>query len=251
MLGIHKLRDDTIIIVMVNPPSGNYRVTPMSSAMVGRFIPIEVIATIEGWLAWAANTGINPIVSGFIHENRGLLDPAQTDFDAIQAQAIQLRATPNPRNWEKVSDVINGGSSLDPDTERALIAGCVGADATASFLAWRDAMDNLPDPADVYAGLAPLPDQLDRAVVTVTSVVSFIADKLRTTSNSTDKKVGFLTRLFQTQLSQRWSDEFIVLSCIMLKGVDANTLLAAIAHESAVEWAAKFTMPLARASKQM
>ncbi len=71
---------------------------------------------------------------------------------------------PNPRSWSAAARLLLAGGQD--------IACLVGAAAAAAFVAWRAEMD-LPDPAELAAGRAKLPERGDRAYAALVSMVAW------------------------------------------------------------------------------
>ena len=88
------------IISAVN--NGNeYQLTDLDPALVSRFNIYEFAPSVENWLSWAKESGIDSRITSFISEN-----PEFLDSDASYAEAANLERTPDRRSWERTSDVI-------------------------------------------------------------------------------------------------------------------------------------------------
>ena len=93
----------------------------MPAALANRFVHVDFEVDFDDWRNWAVETGIHPLVTGFLSTRRELL------FDMRSAE----RAFPTPRSWEIVSDalrVLDGPQGTDD-----VILGIVGEGAGVEF----------------------------------------------------------------------------------------------------------------------
>jgi len=127
-----QLPKGSIVISAVNEGE-EYQLTDLDPALVSRFNLYEFAPTIEDWLLWANDNGIDGRVIGFIQKNHHLLDPEDI-FDSQDGLSTGsgLNKTPDRRAWEKVSNLIK---RLDDISELhiKIIAGIVGIKAAMSF----------------------------------------------------------------------------------------------------------------------
>lgn len=114
------------IISAVN--NGNeYQLTDLDPALVSRFNIYEFAPSVENWLSWAKENGIDSRITSFISEN-----PEFLDSDASYAEAANLERTPDRRSWERTSDVIKKFPELS-DIHKPIITGIIGTRATSTF----------------------------------------------------------------------------------------------------------------------
>jgi hypothetical protein len=98
----------------------------MPAALANRFIHLDFEADFEDWRAWAAASGIHPLVIGFLGTRRDLLLDLQSGE----------RGFPTPRAWEMCSDAL--GALGRPKDCHDVILGIVGEAAAAEFLGYCD-----------------------------------------------------------------------------------------------------------------
>ncbi|MCQ2585426.1 MAG: AAA family ATPase [Treponema sp.] len=119
------LPEGSRIISAVN--SGNeYQLTDLDPALCSRFNIYEFAPSVEDWINWAKNSGIDERVVSFISENPEYLDSLDN------GEAENLERTPDRRSWERVSEIIKNFSEITIEL-KALLAGIIGAEATSAF----------------------------------------------------------------------------------------------------------------------
>lgn len=114
------------IISAVN--GGNeYQLTDLDPALVSRFNIYEFAPSVEDWLLWAGQSGIDSRIINFIGENPEFLD--STD---IEADTENLERTPDRRSWERTSKVIEKFDELG-ELQKPIVSGIIGNRATVTF----------------------------------------------------------------------------------------------------------------------
>lgn len=114
------------IISAVN--NGNeYQLTDLDPALVSRFNIYEFSPTVEDWLEWANNSGIDRRIISFISENPDFLDEAD-----IQNENDNFERHPDRRSWERTNEIIKNIRALT-NNHRVLISGIIGNRATSLF----------------------------------------------------------------------------------------------------------------------
>lgn len=112
------------IISAVNNGS-EYQLTDLDPALVSRFNIYEFVPTVENWIEWATNAGLDKRVISFIEENPEYLD---TNEDPDE----NLERTPDRRSWERTSAVIKNFPDLEND-HLLLLSGIIGNKAASLF----------------------------------------------------------------------------------------------------------------------
>src|SRR5262245_53977012 len=129
-----RLPEGSVVVSAVNV-GDEYQLTDLDPALVSRFNLYEFAPTAQDWLAWAADNGIDPRVTGFIQQNQNFLDGDGTgvsDEAAVVAASGGLVKTPDRRAWVKVSKLVAPIAQLE-DVHVKVIAGIVGVPAALSF----------------------------------------------------------------------------------------------------------------------
>lgn len=130
--GEHEIPAGWRIIAASNRLEDRAGVGRLNSALLDRFVHLEVEVSAEEWSRWALDHEIAPEVRAFINFRPGLL----SDFDP------KRRVSPTPRSWEVVSRL----RKLFED-ERLLqdaLSGTVGEGPAAEFLAFCRSYRELP-----------------------------------------------------------------------------------------------------------
>ncbi len=124
------------VIAAVNDGE-EYQLTDLDPALVSRFNIYEFKPTVEEWLNWAVANKLDNRVINFIQDNPTWLDGDTNDKKRNAYQGLDKSA--DRRAWKKVSDImLNVG--IIKDIHKKIIAGIIGAAATAAFV--RSAQQN-------------------------------------------------------------------------------------------------------------
>ena len=121
-IGTHKLPEDTLIVVCINPPNDIYDVAELDSAMTNRIGWMNFATDADEWMKYAYDSGMDERVIKMIGTNR----------DMLSQPAVEV--SPSPRTWEMVSNVLKGlPEGTEPELVDAMISGLVGSIAAVSF----------------------------------------------------------------------------------------------------------------------
>lgn len=119
------LPEGSRIISAVNGGS-EYQLTDLDPALVSRFNIYEFAPSVEDWINWARDAGLDTRIISFIEENPELLDG-----DEITG-GENLERSPDRRSWERLSKVIEKFSETREELQ-AMASGIIGDRATADF----------------------------------------------------------------------------------------------------------------------
>lgn len=127
-----KLPQGSRIISAVNN-GDEYQLTALDPALVSRFNVYEFAPSVDEWLDWAKQSGLNNSVIKFISEN-----PEYLDGEMLRKEDMDLEKSPDRRGWEKVANVMDtAGQKLNSDETFALykkiVAGIIGVQTTVAF----------------------------------------------------------------------------------------------------------------------
>ncbi|MCQ2575941.1 MAG: AAA family ATPase [Treponema sp.] len=120
------LPEGSRIISAVNNGS-EYQLTDLDPALVSRFNIYVFDPTVQDWLMWAEQKGLDSRIINFISENPEFLDG--TDLDN---QTDNLERTPDRRSWERTSEVIKNFPELT-NLHKPMVSGIIGNRATTVF----------------------------------------------------------------------------------------------------------------------
>lgn len=153
--GEYKMPEGWTIIAAGNRMEDRAGANRLGTALLGRFLHIDMTINADDWLEWALTSRIRPEVRGFIQKNPTHL----MKFKPELAQAE--RAWPSPRTWEFVSNVM----AFKPTDRQKVVAGCIGEGCATEFDAWLRVCNEIPDIDQIFREptTAPMPknDQAD------------------------------------------------------------------------------------------
>lgn len=157
-LGDYRLPDGWAVLAAGNRRSDRAAAGRMPSALLNRFLHLDVRPDLEDWSRWALGAGnIAPEVVAFLRFKTALL----YDFDP----SADDRAFATPRSWHALSRTFT--RQPDPSTALALYAGTVGAGAAGEFLAFVDVWKKLPSVDGILLDPenAPVPGESEPSVL--------------------------------------------------------------------------------------
>jgi hypothetical protein len=210
-IGEYTLPDGWTIIAAGNRAedrAGGHRII---SALLNRFVHLDLEVSNDDWHAWAIGSGnISPVVRSFLKFRPGLL----FQFDPT----ANARAFPTPRSWSFVSSIL---PSATDNTILSLAAGCVGEGPAAEFVAFNRIYRGLPDIDQLLAnpGAAIVPTAPD----VLYAVCGAVAERCK---KADDKILGAAVKY-----AGKLQKEFGVL--MMRDVLAANTRVSAIPEGAA------------------
>lgn len=167
VVGEHRLPENCIVIAAGNRTTDKSVAFKMPKALANRLMHLEVEVSFASWKEWAIQSGIHPMVVGYL----AFRQEALLHFDAGSEEL----AFCTPRSWEMVSNLLHG---VDGDLNKLypMIAGLIGVGAATEFLAWGQVCGELPSVEDIFAGKTAMipkrPDELYALTAAMTSYAS-------------------------------------------------------------------------------
>lgn len=117
----------SIVVAAVNEGE-EYQTTDLDPALVSRFNVYEFAPSVEDWLQWASQRGVDPRVVRFIQKNSQHLDG-----DSGAAEGFGgIAKTPDRRAWARVAALVGPLAGIDK-LHVKIIAGIVGTPAALAF----------------------------------------------------------------------------------------------------------------------
>jgi hypothetical protein len=107
-----------------------YMLTEMDPALVSRFNIYEFKPSVNEWVSWARQTGLDSRVVDFIES-----EPIWLDGEKSADRKDMIEKTPDRRAWERVSDLISSFDRINTSTLK-LICGAVGEKAGKALAAY-------------------------------------------------------------------------------------------------------------------
>ncbi len=109
-----------------------YQLTDLDPALVSRFNIYEFVPSVQDWIMWANQNGIDERIVNYISANPNALDN-QTAVEDLD----NLEKTPDRRAWVRVSEIISGKPQL-MDAHKTMVAGIVGGLTASRFFDFLD-----------------------------------------------------------------------------------------------------------------
>ncbi len=142
-LGEYELPKGWAILAAGNRHSDMGVVFRLPSPLANRFCHLDLDVDLQAWRRWAFSAGVHAGVIGFLSFRPELLFV----FDREKAS----RAFPTPRSWVFAARALSS-PGLDRQSQRAVVAGCVGDGPAIELLAFLEVADKLPDPDAILDG---------------------------------------------------------------------------------------------------
>lgn len=130
----YQLPDGAYIVATVNRAEDRAGSHRFGTAMLNRFIHLELDASLDDWKPWAFQNQIDTRIISYLTmrpANLSHFDPASNAY-----------AFPSPRSWHMLSDVLK---QAPPALHRVFAIGTVGEGAGCEFLAHVKIVDGLPN----------------------------------------------------------------------------------------------------------
>ena len=179
----HKLHPETRVYAAVNA-SAEYSVNELDPAQADRFWTIDLEPTVEDWLNWATDTGVDGVLVDFIRQNPGHL--------RAKGQIEPGKVYPSQRSWDKLNQAIKRvGLDLQasgvPELLYPLSIGFVGLEASIAF---RDFVKN-------YENILTAEDVID----------NWKKNKAKIGKLSADKQNALLDKVLNHCKTSTWTDD--------------------------------------------
>lgn len=140
----NKLHPQSRVYAAVNT-GASYTVNEMDPALLDRFWTIDLVPSVEEWIAWAKDhEDIIDVIVDFIRHNNRFLDPPED----VEPGTIHV----SRRSWHRLSRAIQYAKLEDEPGSaefRHMCLGFIGVEATASFTDFAKNFDRQVSGADV------------------------------------------------------------------------------------------------------
>lgn len=121
-----KLPDSVFIVCAGNPEDSRYNTTPMSDALIDRFVHIKAEPDLDTWMEWA-NSNVDKSIREFLRANPNAafhIDGKDGAFPIVLKHSL--------RSWARVNDLIKTG--LSDENLLECTQGVVGQDIGLAYL---------------------------------------------------------------------------------------------------------------------
>jgi hypothetical protein len=148
----------------------------MGTALASRLMHIAMMAEPRSWLDWASKHNVHPIVMTFIQLKGHMLTRLE---DQLKSQNL---IGPNPRQWNRVSEVVTSVGTKNRNIIEPMVEGLIGKAATKDFFLTVEEMSGLPDPR-IILDMDPkdfvkiIPEKLPNLWGLAFSIISYAATK--------------------------------------------------------------------------
>ncbi|WP_027483126.1 AAA family ATPase [Deinococcus pimensis] len=178
-IGQHRFPEGTVVVCAGNPTAHNSVARPVPAPLMNRMYHVQLkVSSTRGWLAWAAEQGLHPLVRDFVADTglKSLIGPPGDDD--------QLSTT--PRGWEIASRALYGwqvdrmpdaGSPEHARRVQGIVAGAVARREAEEFGAWLTRRSRGLSLQAVLRGEQDLPDP-DKERALVAHLVSLLRSRL-------------------------------------------------------------------------
>lgn len=235
-IGEYIVPEKWLIVAAGNRAEDNAVSLPISSALANRMMHLELKVDPEGWLRWANCSGIAPEVCGFIRFR------PQALFDLPENCE---RGWASPRSWEGVSKIL----ALDLDNKElaSCVAGLIGENAAAQFLAYRKQFQILGNIREIMLSEADVPKLPPNKTDVYYAVASAIAYWLHKGSN--DNEIHLLLNGF-FRISMTLPATFAVVAMLEAMETDKPDIAdALVGHPDFEKWEKRFGSEMEKTRK--
>lgn len=137
--GMHEIPPGSTICLAGNRIGDNAGDNPLPTHVANRVCRVEVYMTYEHWLEWAAETGINPTLTGFVRQHGA----ASFSFDPDQ------QTNPTYRSMARINNLLK--LNLPKDMLTTAVAGYIGESAASKFRTYIAYANELDSPDQIIA----------------------------------------------------------------------------------------------------
>ena len=155
-----KLPESTRIVAAGNSSDDSSAVYDLTGPAQNRVVHYYMKPTFDEWKKWMFDTGGHPLLIGALETN--------DDFFYTEKAADATGPFPSPRQWHRVSDLLNHidetGDNRTSALNVATVYGLVGPEAGGAIISTIDLADGIPSPEEILRNPSGclLPDSSDR-----------------------------------------------------------------------------------------
>lgn len=200
----YNLPEGAFIVAAGNPSDFSGNVTELPQALKNRFNHFYIEPDLDEWISWAISQNISLDVQTFLKTQRPELF---FDEKAFENEANEFAT---PRNWEKISNLLN--LNLSDEVLRDYISSLIGLGATAHFINYLNDKNKYQNPEEIYIGRKPFSaDDINSYYGTLIAAINNIAKS----SKDEDTKKQYVSNLIN-QIDLLKSNEWKVFSASLL-----------------------------------
>jgi hypothetical protein len=162
----------------------------MANALANRMVHLDVESSLDSWLDWAINAGMEHSLVAFMQFKPDLLNTYEAH---VKAKGKGL-AFATERAWEAVNDSIVNNPGLDDVSLQAILTGTVGEGNAAEYLAFRQTWTRMPSVQQIF--IDPMSAALPEDAATQYAVCTALS--AQTDYNNLPMALDYVSR-FQAQ----------------------------------------------------
>ncbi|MDH5465413.1 MAG: AAA family ATPase [Thiovulaceae bacterium] len=133
----------------------------LSPLLANRFVHFELDLSVDDWRTWAYANHIDHMIISFLSAYPDLLSTFDTN--------TKSHSFATPRSWEFVDTILK--SKIETSKILESIGGAVGHENAASFLTYRETLEELPDYHAIFEGRSSLYPQEATALYKLASIL--------------------------------------------------------------------------------
>jgi len=121
-----------VIIATANMPDEGAFSNEISRPVANRSLIYTLQPSIDGWVSWASNNKVHPLITGYLMKNPGQI---LVDHESEDEQTL---TKPSPRSWTMASGVLGlmENNNMTVKDQIMAIEGYVGTEAAIKFQVW-------------------------------------------------------------------------------------------------------------------
>jgi len=133
-----------IIIATANMPDEGAFSNDISRPVANRSLIYTLQPNVDGWIEWAAASGVHPLVIGYLSKNPDQILVEREDEDDLTL------TKPSPRSWTMAANALSTIPDGEFDMQVMVVEGYVGSEAAHKFSVW----------LKYYSKIGPLVDKI-------------------------------------------------------------------------------------------
>lgn len=184
------------IVATANLPEENAFSKPVSHPLTNRSQIFQLKHNFDEWQAWAVESGVNPLVVGFLSKNTEYLSRPPVEGDPTAYTRC------SPRSWTLAGYDVSSSPDESIDFQTLMVAGRVGQEPAAKFRVWLDHYRHIEPIIDQLVKKGELPNldglTVDRLLVVAIAACASISNLSRRETKSNSEKDKLTTEVQKT-----------------------------------------------------
>lgn len=171
-LGEYTLPDGWMVVCLGNGPDDGGDFNGMEGNFLNRCSVYEVLGSVNTWVEWAIDKGLNGLVTGYIRFKEDDMHTYNMDNE--------LNLFASPRSWKAVSDILNINENTDDDIVKLRILGNLGTEVGQRFLAFTKFRTKAISSDDILKGKGTYDfETKESIVITLNNLVRAVTEHMK------------------------------------------------------------------------